>query len=235
MRILKLVKNSYGHCYVMFDEIPQKTFEKIGIDYVGSYEENGKVILSWYLKKERFGDAFGGREINLNIKDGTVKTIKDYWFDCGSYPEHGEFINIGAGTLEDLQRCFVFCSMNINKEAFENMVEEYLKRDKIYEYDEVEKWSKLQYTWYDVIVNGKKIPYMMNKYGGMVEKESKKYVYPRYNKAKKVKGEWKEYHYFKFNYKEDGRLVKIESNYLEVLKNTLPFSEEEIRKYCKIS
>lgn len=169
------------------------------------------------------------------MKDGTSKIIKDYWFDYGSYPEHGEFINIGAGILEELQRCFVFCSMNINKEAFENMLEDYFKRDKVYEYYELEKWCKLQYKWYDVIVNGNKIPFMMNKYGDMVEKENKKYVYSRCNHAKKVNGQWREYHYFRFEYIDNGKLIKIDSNYMEVLRNTLPFTEEEIKINCKIS
>lgn len=234
MEIIKLVKNSCGHYYAMFDKIPEKTFEKIGADYVGSYGENGKVILSWYLKKERYGNAFGGREINLQMKDGNITTIKDYWFDYGSYPKHGEFISIGSGTLENLQRCFVFCSMNINKESFEDMIREYLKKDRIYGYEELEEWSKLQYEWYDVTVNGKKIPYMMNKYGDMVEKESKKRVYERENRCKKVNGKYKNYTYFKFSYKENGTLIKIESNYLEVLKNTLPFTEEEIKINCGV-
>lgn len=234
MKIIKLIKNSVGHYCAMFDEIPEMTFEKIGSDYIGSYEEDGKVILSWHLEKWGFKDAFGGRELNLKMKDGTTKTIKDYWFDNGSYEKHGDFISIGSGTLEDLQRCYVYCSMNINKEAFTDMVEEYLKKDKLYEYNEVEEWCKLQYTWYNVLVHGKEIPFMMNKYGHMVEKESKKRVWARTNRSKKINGEYKEYNYFKFEYKNNDRLIKIEANYLEVLKNTLPFTEKEIKINCKV-
>jgi len=75
MKIIKLIKNSYGHYAALFDEIPTKTFEKIGSDYVGSYEENGKVILSWYLKKERFGNAFAGRALSLYMKDGSTSNL----------------------------------------------------------------------------------------------------------------------------------------------------------------
>jgi hypothetical protein len=126
--------------------------------------------------------------------------------------------------------------MNINEEAFHKMVENYYTRDKIYEYDEVREWARLQYKWYPVIINGQQIPYMMNKYGDMVEKENKKGVYPRRNVCKKINDTWKEYTYFKFSYKdEDNKLIKIEANYLEVLKSTLSLSEREIKINCKIN
>lgn len=220
----------------MFDEIPEITYEKIGSDYVGSaVDSDGCIIASEFLGYERFGDAFGGREITLKMKDGTVSKIKDHWFDWGWYKPHGDFIGIGAGTLEDLQRCYVYFNYNINKEKFSAMIEEYLSRDKVYEYREVEDWCKLQYKWYNVIVDGKKIPFMMNEYGDMVEKESKQRVHPRHNICKKVNGKYKTYTYFKYEYKDDdGRLIKIEANYLDVLKASLPFSEEEIKEKCKL-
>lgn len=235
MKIIKLIKIN-NHYYTMFNEIPEITYEKIGSDYVGSYvDSKGTVIFSRFLKRERFGDAFGGSELHLNMKDGTIQTIKDYWFDHGSYNQHGEFIGIGAGTLEELQRCYVYCGKNINKEAFNEMVEEYLTRDKLYDYREVEEWCKLQYEWFPVIIRGKKIPFMMNKYGDMAEKETKKRVYPRYNLCRNVKGKWKDYTYFKFAYKDGDRIIKIHDSYLKVLKATLPFVEEEIKVNCKLN
>jgi hypothetical protein len=220
----------------MFDEIPEITYEKIGSDYIGSaVSTNEKIIASEFLKWERFGNAFAGREITLKMKDGSIQKIKDHWFDCGSCKEHGEFISIGAGTLKSLQDCYVYCGYNINKETFEEMVEEYLSRDKLYEYYEVEDWCKLQYKWYNVIVNGKQIPFMMNEKGNMVEKESKKQVTARYNVMKEVNGKYKSYTYFRLNYKdENGRLIKIEANYLNTLKATLPFTEEEIKIKCRL-
>src|SRR5699024_3200294 len=103
-----------------------------------------------------------------------------------------------------------------------------------YGYWEVEDWCKLQYKWHDVIVNGKKIPYMMNYRGEMVEKESKKPVYARENVIKTMHGSFREYHFFKFEYKQNGKMIKIHANYLETLKSTLPYTEEEIRKNCNL-
>lgn len=99
MKILKLIKDKYGHYCVVFDKIPEITYEKIGSDFIGSYEENGNIIFSNYLKKESYGNAFAGRELKLRMKDYSIRTIKDYWFDYGSYHKHGEFINIGVKTL----------------------------------------------------------------------------------------------------------------------------------------
>lgn len=228
------MKNGTGY-KAIFDVIPELTYEEVGMNYVGSAtNENGEIIASRLLKYESFGNAFAGRELELKMKDGSVKIIKNHWYDYGSYKEHGEFISIGAGTLEELQKCYVYFSYNINKETFEKMIEEYLSRDKLYDYWDVEKWCKLQYEWYDVVVHGKKIPFMMNKYGDMVDKWTKESVYARHNAISTVNGKWKSYTYFKFNYKENGNTIKIEANYSEVLNATLPYSDEEIRVNCKL-
>lgn len=235
MKILKLVKNAYDHYYVVVDEVPELTYEKIGFDYVGSsIDSDDNIIASRYLKRENFGNAFGGRTLNLKMKDGTIKSIKDYWFDYGSYEKHGEFVGIGIGTLEELQKCYVYCSYNINKNTFTKMVDEYLKSDKIYDYREVEKWCNLQHKWYDVIVHGKKIPFMMNKNGDVVEREGKKRIYCRENRLKKINNNYKTFVYFRLRYEQNNKLIKIDANYLDVLKDTLPFSEDEIRKNCNL-
>lgn len=141
MKILKLCRvkqSSWIHYYVIFDEIPQMTYEKVGANYVGSAcMEDGTVIFSEFLKKGHRG-AFAGRTIPLTMKDGSVENICDYWWDNGPYPAHGEFIGIGAGTVSDLQKCYVYCSMNIAKAAFEKMLEEYFRHDHSHEYYELQ-------------------------------------------------------------------------------------------------
>lgn len=235
MKIVKLIKTDVSGYFAVFDIVPELTYEKIGINYIGSaVNEYGETVFSRLLKRESYGGAFGGRELELTMKDGSTETIKDYWYDYGSYKEHGEFMSIGGETLEGLQNCYVYTGYNINKKAFEKMVEEYLSRDKLYDYREVEEWCKLQYEWYDVIVHGKKIPYMMNKFGDMVDKWSKKREFPRYNVMRSVGDDYRSYTYFKFEYKVNNTSVRMESSYLEVLRNTLPYSEEEIRENCKL-
>ena len=240
MKIIKLYKSKgYSHYYVIFDEIPKLTYEKIKGDYIGSaLDEYGNIIFSEHLKWQPFGDAFAGRELTLKMKDGSIQKIKDHWFDHGHYKEHGEFIGIGAGTLESLQKCYVYCGLNINKDTFQKMLDDYYSREKEYDYYEIEKWCKLQYKWYDVIIDGKKYPYMVNKKGDFVEKYSKEPIYPRrnicrikyYNKV----GKSFDLCLFKINYKENGRLIKIERKMIDVLKESMPYSVEEIKKNCNI-
>ena len=223
----------------MFDEIPQITYEKIGNDYIGSVtDDNGNIIFSEHLGYEHFGNAFGGREISLQMKDGSTQKIKDHWFTWGSYKPHGDFMGIGGGTLESLQNCYCYCSYNINVDTFQKMLDDYYSREKEYEYYEIEKWAKLQYKWYDVVIDGKQYPIMVNKYGNFVDKYSKEPVFVRNNYAKMRYydnvGKSFDYCLFKWQYNNGDRLVKIEKKMLDVLKESIPYTEEEILKNCKL-
>ena len=235
MKIIKLVRNRSGY-FAIFDEIPEITYEKYGADYIGTAEDaNGNIIFSNYLAYKSWSNAhaFGGRELHIKMKDGSINTLKNNWYDNGYYAGHGNFINIGAGLLEKLQDCFVFSSYYINEATFNTMVDEYLMHDKIYDYRELETWTKLQYTWYPLVFHGKQLPYMMNKKGDVVTKESKEYVYFRKNHySVKLK---KTYSFFKLKHKDsNGNLIKLEDSYLNVCMSTLPFSKEEIIKNCKL-
>lgn len=132
------------HYFIVVDEFPsQITYEKIGRDYVGSsVNENGEVIASHFLQKENYGDAFAGRELQLKMKDGSTETIKDYWFDLGSYPGHGEFTSVGIGTPESLRDIYVYSGTSIQADLFEKMLEEYLEKDTFHAYYDIEKWLK---------------------------------------------------------------------------------------------
>ena len=99
----------WAYFIVADHEPPELTYEKIGQDYVGSaMDEDGDIISSHFLVKQPFGDAFAGREISLEMKDGSTEVLKDYWFDHGSYPEHGEFTGVAIGTPQSLQRMYAY-------------------------------------------------------------------------------------------------------------------------------
>lgn len=246
MRILKLCRTeNYGNnnYYVMFDEIPKMTYEKIGRDYIGSATtKEGDIIFSEHLGYESgsYCHAFGGRELELCMKDGTTEKIKNNWYDWGSYKPHGEFMSIGAKTLEDLQDCYVYCGYNINVDTFHKMLDDYYSREKEYEYYEIEKWCKLQYKWYDVVIDGFKYPFMVNGKGDFVHRYSKEPIYTRHNKTVgrfKWSGKTDKYFdlcLFELKYKDGDKLVKVERRMIDVLKESLPFDEEYIKLKCKI-
>lgn len=227
----------YGnkHHYCMFDEVPEITYEKIGSDYIGSAtDKNGNIIFSNFLEYRSWDNAFSGREITLKMKDGSIEKIKDHWWDEGSYKRHGSFIGIGGGTLESLQNCYVYCSYNINKDTFEKMLNDYYTREKEYEYYEIEKWAKLQYKWYPVVISGKQYSLMVNKKGDFVKRESKEPVYPRRNIYKISRNKRFKLCLFEYQYKDGDGLIKIQRKMIDVLKESLPFTENEIIENCRL-
>ena len=234
MKILKMCvirKYRNVHYYCMFDEIPEITYEKFGAHYIGSAtDSDGDVVFSHFLRRGYSG-AFAGRELSLTMKDGSVQKIKDYWWDNGCYPEHGEFVDIGAGTLGDLQKCYVYRSLNINKTAFQKMLDDYYSREKEYEYYEIEAWVKTQYTWYPVMVDGKVFePLMVNEKGHFAEKYTKKIVYPRENRYRRFKKANRSFtlHLFKYQYSDGKRLVKVERSLEKIYRDSLPLMEDEL-------
>jgi len=223
MKIIKVCKSKYNHFYLCVDKIPKIKYERSGNDYIGQ-DKHG--FFSEHLEYENFPGAFGGREIELNMKDGSKEIIKDYWYTQGSYDEHGEFVSIGLGTKESLQDCYVYTSYQIQKDEFISLLKEYLSKDKLYDYWDIEKWLKLQYRWYPVMIHGKEIPFMMNKNGDVVEKYNKTPEYCMRNicrcKKKPEKYYLKTFRYFKIQYKENKKLIKLEDKYSNVCKETLP-------------
>lgn len=239
MKILKMyVAREYGnvHYYCLFDEMPEITYEKIGTDFVGSaVDDDGDIIFSHFLRNGRSG-AFRGRELALKMKDGSTQKIKDYWWDNGYYRQHGEFVDIVAGTLEELQKCYVYYCCNINKVTFQKMLDDYYSREKEYAYYDIEAWANMQYTWYPVMIDGKVFePLMVNEKGHFAERTTKKRVYPRENRYRHFKKADKRFvlRLFKYSYKDGKRLVKIERKLDEVYRDSLPLMEDELEKIIK--
>ena len=229
MKIIKAHKNKDGHLYIMVDSIPKVTYEKVGMSYAGSDKDN---CFSDYLKYEHSSGnfkAFAGREFEIELKDGSKVKLKDHWWDSGMYDNEHEYIGVGLGSVEELQNCFVFCAYNIRKDTLEDMVEEYLKDNTFYEYDDIRDWCKLQYNWYPLICHGEALPFLMNYKGEIIEKDTKKHAYALNNIMKCKKDKWFKLRLFKLQYKENDRLIKLEDSYDNVTKETLP--DEEFKKY----
>ena len=233
MKIIKAHKNKNSHLYLMVDNIPQMTYEKIGSSYVGADKEN---YFSDYLKYERGSGnfmAFGGREIRMQMKDGSIQKLKDHWWDSGHYDREHKYINIGLGMLDELQNCFVFRGYNIRKDKLELLVEEYLKNDIFYEYYDIEKWAKLQCDWFPLIFHGRQLPFLMNCKGDIIDVITKERKYALHNYIKVKKTKYFKLKLFKLEYRDNNRLIKLEDSYDNIVKETLPskeFSEYKLLK-----
>lgn len=229
MKILRAHKTQYGHLYLAVDNIPKVTYEKVGLSYIGSDDEG---YFSDYLKYEHGSGsfvAFAGRELCIHLKDGTIQKLKDHWWAYGNYDNEHEYVDIGLGTLEDLQDCYVFCSYCIRKDKLQILLDEYLKNNPFYDYWEIERWCKLQHSWYPLIFHGKQLPFLMNYRGDIIDTITKKSKYALLNICKirntKMGKRNFDLKLFRFEYKENGRLIKLEDKYENIVKETLPSKE----------
>lgn len=232
MKIIKAYKSKDGHLYLMVDNIPKKTYEKIGSSYVGSDDEGYFNSYLAYDPATPGFKAFAGREIEIELKDGTIAKLKDHWWDSGNYDKEHEYVPIGLGTLERLQECYVYCGYNIRKDKLEILLEEYLQNNNFEDYWEIEKWCNLQYTWHPLIFHGKKIPYLINYRGHIIHEITMQREHLQRNYVKVKNGKWFKLKLFKLQYKENGILIKLEDNFNNIAKESLP--DEEYKKYIEI-
>ena len=235
MKILKIGKFNDGICLVV-NKMPKITYEKIGNDYIGTNKKGFVWHKYTYNYSRCEPHAFGGREISLKMKDGSIETIKNHWWDNGIEDKADQFRRITVRDIESLKNCYVYTSIYMKKDLINEAIEDYFIKDKLYEYDDLEKWVKLQYEWYDIIVGGKKIPFLINNKSDVIEKYSKSVKYCIYQGIK-IRGEKEfKYNHFRLKYMENGRMIKINRNCKDIWKESFPNEVyEKILKEMKIN
>ena len=129
MKIVDLVKAN-SQLWIVFDEpVGQLTYEKHGDLLIGSDEQGVFYDCLYYDRPSPYMKAFGGREFDLPMKDGSVTHCNgQYWDGHVAEAENvvGEKITkISARTKEELKRCFVFAAMYISKRKLDEMLEEF--------------------------------------------------------------------------------------------------------------
>lgn len=234
MKIIKAHKSKNGGLYLMVDEIPKITYEKIGLSYIGSDEQG---LFNEYLKFENYYGkmkAFAGREIEIELKNGEKIKLKDNWWDAGTYDKSKQYISIGIQTKNRLRDCYVYCGMNVSESAINDLLEEYLKHDIFYEYYEIEDWLKLDFDWYDLKFHGMTLQFSINNRGDVINNTTLKREYVRNNISKYKNGKSFNLSLFKLKYQNNGKLIKLEDKYENIVKESLPeFEFEEYLKYLE--
>ena len=118
LSVVAVVKFNAGEALVLNRPI-RFVYEKVGNDFVG---KDGP--FSHFLYYSRGGGsfvAFAGRTLSLQMADGTVCNVKDHWW-------HGTpkgCVDAIIGDVESLQRCYVFGSGSIQKEAYQALRDTY--------------------------------------------------------------------------------------------------------------
>lgn len=115
-------------------------YERDGNDYVG---KDGP-FKSRYAYERAHGRfvGFAGREIVLNMADGSMTTIKDHWWDNGMKG----CVSVAANCIDVLKKCYVFFGCNhITPEDLAALRSTYTGC--VYPYCEYEKLIKFDDTW----------------------------------------------------------------------------------------
>ena len=129
MKIVDLVKAN-SRLWIVFDEpVGQLTYERHRDLLIGSDDQRVFYDCLYYDRPTPHMKAFGGREFDLPMKDGSVThCYGQYWDGRVAEAEKvvgEEIAEIGASTKEELNRCYVFTGRKISKRKLEEMIEEF--------------------------------------------------------------------------------------------------------------
>ncbi|MBO1003150.1 hypothetical protein [Pseudogracilibacillus auburnensis] len=126
------------------------TYEKHGDLLIGT--DNLGVFVNIFLYRRPVGKwkAFGGREFDIPMKDGSVIKATGQWWDGGlSRAEEilgQEIVNVTAEDIESLKSCYVYCGIYAFKDKYEELIKGY--KGEVYGYREFEKkcWKRISVT-----------------------------------------------------------------------------------------
>ena len=110
--VVAVVKFNAGEALVLNRPL-RFVYEKVGNDFVGN--DGPFTDFLYYSRGGGSFVAFAGRTLSLQMADGTVCNVKDHWW-------HGTpkgCVDAIIGDVDSLQRCYVFRSGSIQKEAYQ--------------------------------------------------------------------------------------------------------------------
>lgn len=149
MEIVEIVKFN-DRCAFVFDEMPAITYEKHGDLLIGS-DDSKTIIDCLHLevpkgRKEYGAYAFGGREFDLPMKDGTTTHCWGQWWEgrskeCGAVLGF-ELCALTASTKDKLKNCYVFNGYSANRVKLEKLIEKFNAENPDYEVWEYNEYGR---------------------------------------------------------------------------------------------
>jgi hypothetical protein len=130
LKIVAVVSMNGGEGFVMNRPL-RMLYEKAGKDFVGT---DGPFVDRLYYShgSGRFV-AFAGREITLQMKDGSTEKIKDHWW-------HGVskgLVSVPVSSEQELSSCYVFSGLTADPSSLALLRSEYT--GEVYPYWDYEK------------------------------------------------------------------------------------------------
>ncbi|SXZ03431.1 hypothetical protein [Klebsiella pneumoniae] len=139
LKVVAVVQFNKGEALVLSRPV-NFIYEQVGSDYIGTDGPLTRALC--YSRASDAFRAFGGSELTLRMKDGSVRKIKDHWWS-GTLSEHGEVI---VGDVESLKKCYVFGSASIRsedlqalRESYTGCVYPYRDYEKVIKYDDIRR------------------------------------------------------------------------------------------------
>ncbi|WP_426269193.1 hypothetical protein ACN9MB_13275 [Dyella kyungheensis] len=137
IRILDVIAKPYADwsktiCYsLIVDRMPKLVYERTGNSLV-SHDDG---VYDFLAIESGTKDAFGGREFDIALTDGTVyRATGDVW--SVAPPKHIEpTVSVGIGTLHKLQQCYVFSGASVAVTKLQSWLDANTPSNDYYKYD----------------------------------------------------------------------------------------------------
>ena len=136
MKIMEIVKVNNGFGFVVDEAAPLVYHEEFVFDQAFKRTEHMLIGESAdgrmdFLVHENYGSmkAFAGRELTIQMEDGTQRKIKDVWWSAGASAwaaEHDvELRDFSYGTLDGMIDCCVFFASIMRAERLQELINEF--------------------------------------------------------------------------------------------------------------
>lgn len=116
-------------------------YEKYGDIIIGIDETDTFLVVYVYDWPSKGFKAFGGREFDIELKDGEIIHCNGQWWYGGANKAievlGRDIISVAVGSVNELTETYVFNSMYMFKDKLEELIYSYEGR--LYEYDEYRK------------------------------------------------------------------------------------------------
>jgi hypothetical protein len=137
IRILDVIAKPYAEwsktiCYyLVVDRMPARVYERTGNTLV-SHDDG---IYDFLAIERGTKDAFGGREFDIALADGTVyHATGDVW-SVAPPKDIEPTVSVGISTLEKLQQCYVFSGASVSIAKLQAWLDANTASNDYYKYD----------------------------------------------------------------------------------------------------
>ena len=153
MKILEIVKINNRFGFVVDEAAPLVYREESVFDQAFKRTEHMLIGESTdgrmdFLVHHNYGSmkAFAGRELTLQMSDGSTRVVKDNWWSAGSSAwaaEHGvELRGISYSTLDDMLDCCVFYASIMRAERLQELINEFYETHPNYSPWDYDAWHE---------------------------------------------------------------------------------------------